>query len=252
MQIPDYVARYRASLASYVATHGREKAMELVVGGQYKEIGILESSALLTLGLRPDDCLVDVGCGSGRLAVALVSFLKGKYIGTDILDEALSYARDRVGRTDWDFLETFESIIPVPDKRADMVCFFSVFTHLLDEDIFRFLDEAKRVTRPGGKIVFSYLDFDVASHWSIFENTLADSNPTRILNKFMSKSAIERWAKALSLEIVKLYDGQEKWIILTEEFKYIDGRIASGVVEFGQSVGVLQVPRIVADSKGHP
>jgi ubiquinone/menaquinone biosynthesis C-methylase UbiE len=216
--------------------------MELVVGGQFHEIGILESSALLTLGLRSEDCLVDVGCGSGRLAVALRHFLKGKYVGTDILDEALIYAREKAGRPDWDFIETFQPVIPIPERQADMVCFFSVFTHLLDEDIFRFLAEAKRVMKSGGRIVFSYLDFEVASHWTVFENTLADTNPRRVLNKFISKPAITRWAKALSLEIETLYDGSEPWIKLTEDFKYSDGRLASGTVEFGQSVGVVRVP----------
>jgi ubiquinone/menaquinone biosynthesis C-methylase UbiE len=242
MQIPNYVAAYKASLVALIAAQGREKAMETIVGGQYREIGILESSALLTLGLERDGLLVDVGCGRGRLAFALREYLKGKFVGTDILGEALDYAREKVGRVDWDFLETFEPVIPIEEKQASMVCFFSVFTHLLDEDIFLFLTEAKRVTKSGGKIVFSYLDFEVASHWPVFESTVANRDPNRVLNKFISKPAIIRWAKALSLEIEKLYDGNESWISLTEEFKYSDGRVATGIVEFGQSVGVLRVP----------
>jgi ubiquinone/menaquinone biosynthesis C-methylase UbiE len=242
MQIPNYVLAYKASLAALITNQGREKAMETIVGGQYREIGILESSALLTLGLGRDDLLVDVGCGSGRLAVALKDYLRGKFVGTDILADALDFAREKTGRTDWEFIETFEPVIPIADKQASMVCFFSVFTHLLDEDIFRFLTEAKRVTKPGGKIVFSYLDFDVASHWPVFESTLANTDPNRVLNKFISKSAISRWAKALSLEVERLYDGSEPWIGLTEEFTYSDGRLATGIVEFGQSVGVIRVP----------
>lgn len=242
MQIPNYVLAYKASLTALIASQGREKAMETIVGGQYREIGILESSALQTLGLGREDFVVDVGCGSGRLAFALRDYLKGKFVGTDILSEALDYAREKVGRTDWEFIETFDPVIPIADKQSSMVCFFSVFTHLLDEDIFRFLGEAKRVTRSGGKILFSYLDFDVASHWPVFESTLADRNPNRVLNKFISKPAIIRWAKALSLEVEKLYDGSEPWIKLTEDFKYSDGRLATGIVEFGQSVGILRVP----------
>lgn len=228
-------------LSSLIAKHGRDSAMEYVVGGQYLEIGILESSLLQTLGLQTTDTLVDVGCGSGRLPYALRSYLKGLYIGTDILEELLSYARERVDRSDWHFIATNDSTIPVPDNTAHFISFFSVFTHLLDEDIYRFLTEAKRISKKGAQIVFSYLDYDVESHWTVFENTLADRSPGKVLNKFISKSAIRRWARELDLEVVRLYDGNERWITLTENFTYIDGRYASGVVDFGQSVAVLKV-----------
>jgi ubiquinone/menaquinone biosynthesis C-methylase UbiE len=240
MTDPDYVRAYRKQLSDFIQRHGREAAMEWVVGGQYLQIGILESSLLRTLGLRSTDTVVDVGCGSGRLAYALRSFLTGRFVGTDILEEVLAYARARVLRTDWEFILTTDTMIPVMGRVADFVTFFSVFTHLLDEDIYRFLFEAKRVAKAGAPIVFSYLDYDVESHWTVFEQTMADRNPDRVLNMFMSKSAIRRWARELELEIVRLYDGDEKWIHLTENFTYIDGRGASGVVEFGHSVAVLR------------
>lgn len=75
MQVPDYIKSYEAHLDALIAAHGREEAMSLVVGGQYHGIGILESSALLSHGLRPEHNVIDVGCGSGRLAVALRPFL---------------------------------------------------------------------------------------------------------------------------------------------------------------------------------
>ena len=240
LETPGYVQTYKATLAALTAAHGREMAMELIVGGQYREIGILEKSVLLTLGLQPAHTLVDIGCGSGRLAVALKDYLTGRYIGTDILGEALDYAREKAGRPDWEFHETFSPHIPLADEQADLICFFSVFTHLLDEDIYHFLREAKRVCLPGGKIIFSYLDFDVGSHWPVFEHALGNSSPHPILNRFLSKTAIRRWCQHLDLEIQALHDGCDPWIRLTDDFLYSDGRLASGTVEFGQSVGVLR------------
>lgn len=241
MDTPNYIKSYEELLDSLITKHGREKAMSLIVGGQYREIGILESSALLTLGLRPESDVVDVGCGSGRLAVALLPYLKGRFTGTDILQRALDYAREKCARSDWVFLRTVDAVIPIAPQSADYICFFSVFTHLLDEDIYRFLIEAKRVARPRAKIVFSYLDFAVPAHWAVFESTLANRDPNRALNKFISKPAIAKWAEKLGLTLEKLYDGPEPWIQLTEPFRYVDGRIASGIVEFGQSVAVLRV-----------
>jgi SAM-dependent methyltransferase len=242
MKVPDYVVSYRTHLARLVETHGREAAMEWVVGGQYAQIGILESSALRTLGLRPEHTVVDIGCGSGRLPFKLRDYLSGRFIGTDILEEALAYASERCARPDWRFIPHHLPSIPVENASADFVTFFSVFTHLLDEDIYRFLSEAHRVLMRGGKVVFSFLDFECETHWPIFEATIADQNPERVINKFISKGAICRWARALGLEVLVIHDGPEAWIELTEPFTYIDGRRAEGIVEFGQSVAVLQRP----------
>jgi ubiquinone/menaquinone biosynthesis C-methylase UbiE len=214
--------------------------MELVVGGQYQQIGILESSALVTLGLLPDHTLVDVGCGSGRLAFHLKSYLSGKYIGTDILEASLRFASEKCGRDDWEFIQNHLPTIPVGDQTADFVTFFSVMTHLLDEDIYKFLQEAKRVTKPGARIVFSFLDYECEQHWPIFVQTVADSRPERVINKFVAREAIRRWARTLSLTEERIYDGYEQWIKLREPFTYVDGRRAEGVVEFGQSVAVLK------------
>ncbi len=241
MEVPDYIRSYEKLLDDLVAAHGREEAMSLIVGGQYRAIGILESSALRTHGLRPEHTLVDVGCGSGRLAVALREFLKGRFCGTDVLEKALAYAREKCARPDWEFVRTIEPVIPVEDETADYVCFFSVFTHLLDEDIYRFLVEAKRVAKSGGAIVFSYLDFEVPSHWTVFESTVANRNHDRVLNKFISKPAITKWCEQIGLSVECLHEGYEPWITLTESFRYSDGREAKGIAEFGQSVAILRV-----------
>ena len=75
MQAPDYLEAYKAHLSRLIKAHGRDAAMELIVGGEYSQIGILESSALITLGLQRSDTLVDVGCGSGRLPYELRDYL---------------------------------------------------------------------------------------------------------------------------------------------------------------------------------
>lgn len=158
-----------------------------------------------------------------------------------MLARALDYAREKCARPDWEFIRTFEPVIPATDASADYVCFFSVFTHLLDEDIYRFLVEAKRTLRPGGTIMFSYLDFETPTHWAVFESTLANRDPHRVLNKFIGKPAINKWAAQLGLTVERLYEGYEPWINLTEPFRYITGREASGIVEFGQSVAILRI-----------
>ena len=51
------------------------KGMEIAVGGEFEAIGILERELLIQQGLQPTGYLIDVGCGSGRLAKPLAEFL---------------------------------------------------------------------------------------------------------------------------------------------------------------------------------
>jgi SAM-dependent methyltransferase len=157
------------------------------------------------------------------------------------LEDALAYARKNCRRPDWDFIANDRSTIPVADDSADFVTFFSVFTHLLDEDAYRFLKEAKRVLKRDGRVVFSFLDFDCDSHWPNFLKMVAEENPNRVLNKFITRSTVARWARGVGLRIEAIYDGADKWIPLSEPIPSEDGTVLEGSVSFGQSVAVLSV-----------
>jgi SAM-dependent methyltransferase len=240
MDSTDYGVRYEKHLRQLVAAHGRDRAMELVVGGEYAATGILERNVLIATGLQPEHSVVDVGCGSGRLGWALRDFLRGRYVGTDLLADALAFAREKVDRDDWRYLVTEPTKIPVDDASADFVCFFSVFTHVLHEDAFLLLREARRCCRAGGRIVISFLDYEMLAHWRLFEQTLADRRPDRVLNTLVTKPILQRWAAALDLEVERLTDGDAAWIPVDPNFTYEDGRRAHGVAAFGQSIAVLR------------
>src|SRR4051812_14631544 len=135
----------------------KDKALRFAIGGEFEAFGFVETELLRHLGLSKHDYVIDVGCGAGRLASPLSGFLEGRYLGTDIVPELVSYARKLVDRPDWRFQLVKGIDIPENDAQADVVCFFSVFTHLSHEDSYRYLCEAKRVLKPGGKIVFSFL-----------------------------------------------------------------------------------------------
>ena len=49
---------------------------------------------MLTAGLRPDHHVIDIGCGSGRLALPLTNFLRrGRYEGFDIDPDMIAWCR---------------------------------------------------------------------------------------------------------------------------------------------------------------
>jgi ubiquinone/menaquinone biosynthesis C-methylase UbiE len=252
MNLPDYVATYDAHLAELTREHGIDRAMELVVGGKFVETGLLERSVMVQYGLQPTHNVIDIGCGSGRLAYALREFLTGKFTGTDILQAALNYARTKCGRSDWEFIAHHLPSIPAPDASADFVTFFSVFTHLLDEDIYRFLREAKRVLTPNGRIVFSFLDYGCDSHWPDFLKMVDNPQTSGVLNRLITRSMAERWARSLGLRVEAIHDGSEKWINIPEPFIRDDGTRLEGTVEFGQSIAVLSVFQEDAYLNRHP
>lgn len=236
----DFRKAHRRLLRQLRNTHSNDEAVRLAVGGEFEGYGALLRDALIFHGLAPGDYLIDIGCGSGRLANGLAEYLTGKYLGIDVVPGLVEYARKLVPRAGWRF-EVAEGLkIPEADGQADMVCFFSVLTHLLHEESFVYLREAKRVLKPGGKIVFSFLDFRVASHWGSFEANVRDIGVgAQPMNVFVCPDMLREWAKRLELEVESMHDGDEAYVPLTAPITFESGKAATDRASIGQSVCVL-------------
>src|SRR5439155_7915769 len=119
----------------------------------------------------------------------------------------LEYAADLCGRTDWRFVRTDGAAIPRGPDEADFVCFFSVFTHLSQEDIYRYFREARRVLKPGGLMVMSFLELRIPSQWSIFAASVDGRREDRHLNQFIERAAIGTWAAHAGLVVRSIHGG---------------------------------------------
>ena len=219
---------YRKLFKDISFEKGKEVSTFLTVGGQSEELGQRSLDILRKFGLGEDDFLVDVGCGYGRLAKALELDHKGRYLGTDVVPELLNYANAHFGREGREFKLVDQLVIPAEDNSVDMVCFFSVFTHLLHEQSFTYLKEVKRVLKNDGRVVFSFLDFKDPVHIPFFEGSVYEMNEGRPLNVFMSEVIIEVWAKLLGFKCIKIAGPEEK------------KSLGYPFVEFGQSIACLQ------------
>jgi len=218
-----------AFVAAIKAQMSHVEAMESAIGGGFEQFGAIELSVLRHYGLQIGGHLVDVGCGSGRLARPLSAWLTGTYLGIDLVPDLIAHARKISARPDWRF-EVIDHIgIPEADEAADMVCFFSVLTHLLHEQSFWYLEEARRVLKPGGMVVFSFLEFRDPVHLQIFRDTVTNHKRKGLqpLNTFIERAAIEIWARELGVEVVDIRDGS-------------DPVVAEGAL--GQSICVLRKP----------
>ncbi len=236
----DFVASYRQHVRNLTQQFGNSpQAFESAVGGEFKAFGVFQRELLVAQGLQKNHFVIDVGCGSGRLAKPLADYLTGPYLGIDVVSELLNYASTITKRQDWRFEVARGLHIPAKDESADWVCFFSVLTHLRHEESFIYLKEAKRVLKPTGKIVFSFLEFSIPSHWTVFEHNLANVENSYHLNQFISRDGIAAWAHHLGLQVDVMYDGDKPHIPLTHPVTLDDGRTIDTAATMGQSVCVL-------------
>jgi len=242
--LPHYVQDYQNHVSRLLESRSEPEAMSLAIGGEFASFGLALKDFIIQCGLKETMTLIDVGCGSGRLAYALRAMNIG-YLGTDVVPKLVDYARKICERSDWRFETVTTLQIPATDTSADLVSFMSVFTHLRHEESFVYLMEAKRILRPGGLIVFTFLDFGQAHQWVIFQYNVdqARSGATRAhLDQFIDKGAIKVWADHLGLEVVNIFDGSENYIRLSQEIVCDDGSRMSGNMTIGQSACILRKP----------
>lgn len=123
-------------------------------------------------GLQPDEKVLEIGCGVGRMAIPLTTFLSdpGEYVGFDIVRPEIRWCQKRITPRFANFHFHYVDIrneqtnrrgrqpasschFPFTDGRFDFVFLTSVFTHMLLEDIENYLQEISRVLKPSGRML---------------------------------------------------------------------------------------------------
>jgi len=151
------------------------KSMVFIGGSAYKEVGDEFFGYFKTLGgLKPTDCVLDVGCGIGRMARPLTGYLtSGKYEGFDIDKTGIDWCKKNISPRfpNFRFVEVdifnkhynpsgrekaSQYKFPYADETFDFVYLTSVFTHMFPDDVVNYLGEISRVMKKGGTCVISY------------------------------------------------------------------------------------------------
>jgi ubiquinone/menaquinone biosynthesis C-methylase UbiE/glycosyltransferase involved in cell wall biosynthesis len=152
------------------------RSMIFVGDGDFKEIGEKYKGYFLELGhLKPDDRVLDVGCGIGRMAVPLARFLspQGEYWGFDIVKKGIKWCRSHIVPKcpNFHFLhcDVYNKVynpngiihaknykFPFETNSFDFVFLTSVFTHMLPPDMEHYLSEISRVMKPEGRCLITF------------------------------------------------------------------------------------------------
>jgi ubiquinone/menaquinone biosynthesis C-methylase UbiE len=205
-----FVEDYERLVAQLIKDHPLDEAMSLAVGGRYQEVGAIEADIMRYAGLKDGMSLIDLGCGSGRLAWALSQSMNIEFAGIDIVQSLLDYAKTKTP-SNYRFVLHRELSIPSAENQSDFVSAFSVFTHLLHAETYIYLEDIKRALKRGGKLVFSFLEFSSDAHWSVFETTVKAQklHSSSHLTMFIERSAIDLWCQKLGYELVAYVAGKE-------------------------------------------
>lgn len=107
--------------------------------------------------LMSGDKLLDLGCGNGRF----FEFCKDKnidYLGIDFSPKLIGIAREKHPQEKFQVADALN--LPFPDNYFDKVYGIAVFHHIPSKELrLRFLLEAKRVVRSGGKLILTVWKF---------------------------------------------------------------------------------------------
>jgi SAM-dependent methyltransferase len=144
-------AAARENAAWYVANAYTEQ------NAAFFEQGARETDELLRLcGLRiePDDVLLEIGCGVGRMTRRLAK-IAGRVIATDVSAEMIAHARRNLSdRPDVDLRTVSgDGSLPLGTASVDVVFSYIVLQHVPNKQAQeRYLRESLRVLRQGGRL----------------------------------------------------------------------------------------------------
>jgi len=152
------------------------KRMIFVGDGEFKKVGEVFLQYFIQFGeLKPNERVLDVGCGIGRMAVPLTTYLeeRANYEGFDIVADGINWCRNNISSKFPNFhfqlADVFnknynpngqhkasEYKFPYENESFDFIFLTSVFTHILPQDLKNYFSEISRVLKRNGRCLITF------------------------------------------------------------------------------------------------
>ena len=155
--------------------------------------------------------VLDVACGVGYGAALLADAGASMVLGVDISAEAIRYARHRYARPSVHYTLGEASSLALADKSVDVLVSFETIEHLGKEKIEPFLQELRRVVKPGGAVFLSTPNGEASYKMGAYHTVEFSLGEFRSLLgryfpqiTFFGQRSIPRWYFALAGKARKL------------------------------------------------
>lgn len=193
----------------------RALALAQAIGSETMEGFIAQGDGQVAVlrhhGLTDKMTVYDLGCGCGRTAQALKRFgWQGRYIGADVVRELLDELNRQCPGYETILNETPK--IVAPDASVDIVFHWSVFTHLYPAESYLYILDSFRALKPGGKLVFSFLEMEDPAHERVWQNNLDHlrrGDAAQQLDTFLHRDWIARFARDAGFSVPQFTDGSD-------------------------------------------
>jgi SAM-dependent methyltransferase len=156
------------------ATNARVAVAGTADPAEYDRSGASTADDIVQLAqVGPADTVVEIGCGTGRIGVKLAPRC-GRWIGCDVSRNMLAHARETLrghGNVSFVHLNGLD-LAGLEDGSADVVYCSGVLMHVDEWERYRYVVEAFRVLRPGGRVYYDNFDLTSPEGWQVFEGVL--------------------------------------------------------------------------------
>ena len=169
------------------------------------------------VGVHSTDVVLEIGCGVGRVAPELAPRV-AEWIGTDISGNMVAHARRRLAALpNVRLIELADvGLAEIPSASIDVVYCTVVFMHLYEWDRFKYIAEAHRVLKPGGRLYCDNIDITSSLGWTMFSDAASYPPKERpsYLPMLSSADELRVYGARAGFESVVVEQFDDSWVAL--------------------------------------